>query len=102
MPIVEYTTYDVLVERSSVQPGNERLDCKEGGQDPSERSDKSKNNGDACRHACHSMKVFLERRTIIPSVIVTKLLDPESTISSPPDGNLALDDLPVLHESGGP
>lgn len=30
------------------------------------------------------------------------LLDLESTVGSPPNGNLALNDLPVLHESRGP
>jgi hypothetical protein len=33
---------------------------------------------------------------------VSELLDPESTVGSPADGELALEDLPVLHKNGGP
>lgn len=57
--IFECPTYDVLVERSSVQPRNERLNGEERGQDTTEHSDESKDNGDTCRHASRPMKVLL-------------------------------------------
>lgn len=100
--IVEYPTYDVLVERASVQPRNECLDGEECGQDAGKHKDKPENDRDTCRHANRSMKVPLQWRTIIVGVVVSKLLDPESTGSPPPDRDLALEDLPVLYKSSGP
>ena len=100
--IIRCSTYDVLVEWPGVQPRDECLDSKEGGQDTGEHSDKSENDGDTRRHARHHMKVLLQRGTTTAAVVVSKLLDPESTVCSPPNRDLALDDLPVLHESSGP
>ena len=98
----ECPTYDVLVERSSVQSGNECLNGEERSQDTTEHSDESKDNGDACRYASCPVKVLLQRRTTVIGEVVSELLDLEGTVGSPPDGNLALDNLPVLHESGSP
>jgi len=100
--IVVCSTYDVLVERSGVQPRNERLDGKECGQNTCKHSDKSENDRDTRRHPSCFVKVLLQRGAIGTGVAVPKLLDPESTVSSPPDRDLAFDNLPVLHESGGP
>lgn len=75
----------MLVKRTSVQAGNECLDGEEGGQDTSEHSNKSKNDRDARCHTGRPVKVPLQRRTGIADVVVSKLLDPESTVSSPPN-----------------
>jgi len=58
---VRYSTYDVLVEWSGVQPGNECLDGKKCGQDTSEHTNKSKDDRDTGRHASRPVKVLLQR-----------------------------------------
>ena len=81
----ERSTYDMLMERSSVQPRDECLDREERGQNTSEHSDESENNWDTGRHAGRSMEVPLQRRSGITDVVVSELLDPESAVSSPPN-----------------
>ena len=100
--LIQCPTYDVLVERSSVQPGNERLDGEERRQDTSEHGDESEDNWNARRNPTRSVKVLLQRSTTIVDVVVSKLLHLESVVGSPPNGDLAFDDLPVFHEDGGP
>ena len=92
----------MLVERSSVQPSDERLDGKESRQDTRKHADKSKDNGDTGRHARRSFEVLLQWSTTITDVAVSKLLHSENTASSPPNGEFAFEDLPILHESGSP
>ena len=92
----------MLVQRSSVQLRNERLDGKEGSQDTSEDRDKSEDNRDTGCHTGRSMEVLLQRSAGIADVVMSKFLDTEGTVSSPPDRDLALEDPPVFHEDGGP
>ena len=95
----------MLAKRPRIQAGNECLDCKErGGQDASEYTAKSKSDGDTLRHPNHSTKHLAQGivTVISTNVIVSFFEVPVGTIRSPPDGDLALDDLPVLDESGGP
>ena len=77
--------YDVLVQRSSIQPRDKRLDGEESGQDSGKRRDKSKDDGDTRRHASCSMEVPLQLRAAVPNIIMSKLLDPESTVGPPPN-----------------
>ena len=100
--LLDYPTHDVLVEWSSVQPSNERLYGEERCQDTSEYGDKSEDNWDARRNPSRSVKVLLQWGSTVADVVVSKFLHPESVVGSPPNGNLAFDDLPVLHENGGP
>ena len=91
----------MLVEWPSIQPSDQSLDCKEGRQDASKCGGRSENDGNTLCNPGRSAKVLVQIITTV-DVIVSFFLDPVGTVGTPPDGDLALDDLPIVHEAVGP